>query len=140
MPVLLEGWGGERALRARVRVVEPLAFTKVSALGVEEQRVNVIADFVDPPGALGDAFRVEARVVLWSGEDILKVPVSALFRRGESWNVFVVEGGRARRREVEIGHRGTLDVEIAKGLNVGEPVIRHPSNDIDEGRRVRVVR
>jgi HlyD family secretion protein len=140
MPVLLEGWGGERALRARVRVVEPLAFTKVSALGVEEQRVNVIADFVDPPGALGDAFRVEARVVLWSGEDILKVPVSALFRRGESWNVFVVERGRARRREVEIGHRSALEVEIAKGLNVGEQVIRHPSNDIDEGRRVRVAR
>ena len=140
MPVLLEGWGGERPLRARVRVVEPLAFTKVSALGVEEQRVNVIADFVDPPGTLGDAFRVEARVVLWSGEDILKVPVSALFRRGESWNAFVVEGGRARRREVEIGHRGALEVEIAKGLNVGEQVIRHPSNDIDEGRRVRVAR
>jgi HlyD family secretion protein len=140
MPVLLEGWGGDRPLRARVRVVEPLAFTKVSALGVEEQRVNVVADFVDPPGALGDAFRVEARVVLWSGEDILKVPVSALFRRSESWNVFVVERGRARRRDVEIGHRGALEVEIAKGLNVGERVIRHPSNDIDEGRRVRVVR
>ena len=140
MPVLLEGWGGERPLRARVRIVEPLAFTKVSALGVEEQRVNVIADFVDPPGTLGDAFRVEARVVLWSGENVLKVPVSALFRRGESWNVFVVEGGRARRREVEVGHRGALDVEIVKGLNVGEQVIRHPSNDIDEGRRVRVVK
>ena len=140
MPVLLEGWGGERPLRARVRIVEPLAFTKVSALGVEEQRVNVIADFVDPPGALGDAFRVEARVVLWSGENVLKVPVSALFRRGENWSVFVVEGGRARWREVEIGHRGALDVEIAKGLNAGEQVIRHPSNDIDEGRRVRVVK
>ena len=140
MPVLLEGWGGERPLRARVRLVEPLAFTKVSALGVEEQRVNVIADFVDPPGALGDAFRVEARVVLWSAENVLKVPVSALFRRGENWNVFVAEGGRARRREVEIGHRGALEVEIAKSLNVGEQVIRHPSNDIDDGRRVRVVR
>ena len=140
MPVLLEGWGGERPLRARVRVVEPLAFTKVSALGVEEQRVNVIADFVDPPGVLGDAFRVEARVVLWSGEDALKVPVSALFRRGETWNVFLVEGGRARRREVEIGHRGTLEVEIVKGLNAAEQVIRHPSNDIDDGRRVRVAR
>jgi len=139
MPVLLEGWGGDRPLRARVRIVEPLAFTKVSALGVEEQRVNVIADFVDPPGTLGDAFRVEARVVLWSGEDVLKVPVSALFRRAESWSVFVVEGGRARRREVEIGHRGALEVEITKGLNVGERVIRHPSNDIDEGRRVRAM-
>ena len=140
MPVLLEGWGGERSLRARVRLVEPLAFTKISALGVEEQRVNVIADFVDPPGTLGDAFRVEARVVLWSAQTVLKVPVSALFRRGEAWSVFAVEGGRARRREVEIGHRGALEVEIVKGVNSGEQVIRHPSNDIDEGRRVRVVR
>lgn len=140
LPVLLEGWGGPRPLRARVRTVEPLAFTKVSALGVEEQRVNVIADFVDPPGPLGDAFRVEARVVLWSGDDVVKVPVSALFRRGEHWNVFVVEAGRARRREVEIGHRGALEVEIVKGLSVAEPVIRHPSNDIDDGRRVRVPR
>ena len=79
-------------------------------------------------------------MVLWSGDDVLKVPVSALFRRGESWNVFVVEGGRARRREVEIGHRGALEVEIAKGLSVGEQVVRHPSNDVEEGRRVRVVR
>ena len=138
MPVLLEGWGGERPLRARVRLVEPLAFTKVSALGVEEQRVYVIADFVDPPGTLGDAFRVEARVVLWSAENVLKVPISALFRRGERWNVFVVEGRRARRREVEIGHRGALEVEILKGVNSGEQVIRHPSNDIEDGRRVRV--
>lgn len=140
MPVLLEGWGGERSLQARVRVVEPLAFTKVSALGVEEQRVNVIADFVDPPGPLGDAYRVEARVVLWSSGDVLKVPVSALFRRGENWNVFVIDGGRARRREVEIGHRGALEVEIVKGLSAGEQVVRHPSNDVGDGRRVRVVR
>lgn len=139
-PVLLEGWGGDRPLRARVRVVEPLAFTKVSALGVEEQRVNVIADFVDPPGPLGDAYRVEARVVLWSGDDVLKVPVSALFRRGETWNVFVLESARARRREVEIGHRGALEVEIVKGLSVGEQVVRHPSNDVEDGRRVRVTR
>ncbi len=139
-PVLLEGWSGDRPLRARVRVVEPLAFTKVSALGVEEQRVNVIADFVDPPGPLGDAYRVEARVVLWSGDDVLKVPVSALFRRGETWNVFVLESARARRREVEIGHRGALEVEIVKGLSVGEQVVRHPSNDVEDGRRVRVTR
>jgi HlyD family secretion protein len=140
MPVLLEGWGGDHPLRARVRVVEPLAFTKVSALGVEEQRVNVIADFVDPPGALGDAYRVEARVVLWSGKDVLKVPVSALFRRGEAWSVFVVEGGRARVRTVEIGHRGTLEVEIAKGLSAGERVVRHPSNDVADGGRVRMAK
>ena len=140
MPVLLEGWGGDHPLRARVRVVEPLAFTKVSALGVEEQRVNVIADFVDLPGPLGDAYRVEARVVLWSGEDVLKVPVSALFRRGEAWSVFVVEGGRARVRTVEIGHRGTLEVEIVKGLSAGERVVRHPSNDVVDGGRVRMAK
>jgi HlyD family secretion protein len=123
-----------------VRVVEPLAFTKVSALGVEEQRVNVIADFVDPPGPLGDAYRVEAHVVLWNGADVLKVPASALFRRGENWNVFVVDGSRARRREVTIGHRASLEVEVASGLSAGELVLRHPSNDIEEGRRVRVTK
>jgi len=140
MLVLLDGWGGDRPLQARVRVVEPLAFTKVSALGVEEQRVNVIADFVDPPGPLGDAYRVEAHVVLWTGADVLKVPVSALFRRGENWNVFVVDGSRARRREVEIGHRGSLEAEVVKGLGAGEKVLRHPSNDIEEGRWVRVAK
>jgi len=137
MAVLLEGWGGDHPVHARVRNVEPLAFTKVSALGVEEQRVNVIADFVDPPGPLGDAYRVEARVVLWSGNDVLKVPVSALFRRGETWNVFVIDGGRARLREVEVGHRGALEVEIIKGLSVGERIVRHPSNDVEDRRRVR---
>jgi HlyD family secretion protein len=138
MMVHLEGWGGDRVLRAKVRRVEPLAFTKVSALGVEEQRVNVIADFVDPPGPLGDAFRVEARVVLWSGEDVLKAPASALFRRGEGWSVFVVEGGRARRRDVAIDHRSALEAEITDGLRAGERVIRHPANDVEDGRRVRV--
>jgi HlyD family secretion protein len=138
MMVHLEGWGGDRVLRAKVRRVEPLAFTKVSALGVEEQRVNVIADFVDPPGPLGDAFRVEARVVLWSREDVLKAPASALFRRGEGWSVFVVEGGRARRRDVAIDHRSALEAEITDGLRAGERVIRHPANDVEDGRRVRV--
>jgi HlyD family secretion protein len=138
MPVRLEGWGGAGALAAKVRVVEPLAFTKVSALGVEEQRVNVIADFVDPPGPLGDAFRVEARVVLWRGEDVLKLPVSALFRRGERWSVFVAEGGRARVRDVAIGQRGTLEAEVTGGLKEGERVVRHPSNELGDGARVRV--
>jgi HlyD family secretion protein len=138
MSVVLEGWGGTRPLHAVVRVVEPMAFTKVSALGVEEQRVNVIADFVDPPGPLGDAYRVEARVVLWSSDDVLKVPSSSLFRRGEGWSVFVVRDGRAYRIDVEVGHRGTLEAEILGGLSAGERVIRHPSNDVDDGTRVRV--
>lgn len=138
MAVELTGWGGDRILQARVRAVEPLAFTKVSALGVDEQRVNVIADFVDPPAPLGDAFRVEARIIVWRGDDVLKAPASALFRRGDAWSVFVVEGGRARRRDVTAGHRNALEVEILAGLEPGARVIRHPANDVEDGGRVRV--
>jgi HlyD family secretion protein len=138
MPVVLEGWGGDRPLQARVRVVEPYAFTKVSALGVDEQRVNVVADFVDPPGLVGDGYRVDARIVLWNGDDVLKVPASALFRHGEGWSAFVVESGRARRRAVAVGHRGALEIEVAAGLGEGEVVVRHPSNDVDDGVRVRI--
>ncbi len=138
MPVLLERWGGQQPLRAEVRVVEPMAFTKVSALGVEEQRVNVIADFVDPSLGLGDAYRVDAKIVLWSNDSVLQVPGSALFRRGESWNVFVIDGSRASRREVTIGHRSARDVEILAGLEEGEQVVRHPSNDVDDGKRVQI--
>jgi HlyD family secretion protein len=137
MAVLLEGWGEERTLRARVRVVEPFAFTKVSALGVEEQRVNVIADFVDPPGRLADAYRVDARIVVWSSPDVLTVPLSAVFRRDDGMSVFVVERGRARRRPVTVGHRGLSAVEILDGVQAGETVIRHPPNDVDDGVRVR---
>ena len=136
MDVLLDNWGGEHPLRARVRLVEPYAFTKVSALGVEEQRVNVVIDFVDDPGPLGDAYRVEVRIVLWSADDVLKVPASAVFRRGEGWGVFVFEGGRARLREVRVGHRGTLEVEIVSGVAAKERLLRHPSNDIRDGVRV----
>jgi HlyD family secretion protein len=136
MPMLLESWGGEQILLAKVRLVEPSAFTKVSALGVEEQRVNIIADFVDPPGPLGDGYRVEGRIVVWESDDVLKVPASSLFRQGSAWNLFVVEGGRARRREVEVGHRNALEAEILRGIDAGTEVIRHPSNEIDEGARV----
>jgi HlyD family secretion protein len=138
MPVLLEGWGGDQPLRARVRVVEPYGFTKVSALGVEEQRVNVIADFVDATESLGDGYRVEAKIVIWSRDKVLKVPVSALFRQGEEWAVFVVEGGRAKRRNIQLGHRGALEAEVTQGLTPGEIVIRHPSNDLTDGARVKV--
>jgi HlyD family secretion protein len=138
MPVLLEAWGGDQPLRARVRVVEPYGFTKVSALGVEEQRVNVIADFVDATQSLGDGYRVEAKIVIWSSDKVLKVPVSALFRQGEEWAVFVVEGGRAKRRKIEVGRRGSLEAEVTQGLTAGETVIRHPSNDLTDGARVKV--
>jgi HlyD family secretion protein len=136
-PVILEGWGGDQALRARVRRVEPSGFTKVSALGVEEQRVNVISDFVDPPGSLGDGYRVQTRIVIWSTEDCLKVPLSAIFREGANWSVFVVEGGRARKRTIEIGHRTETEVEILQGLSEHEAVILHPSNQVRDGLRVR---
>lgn len=139
MAVLLTGWGGEQPLRARVRRVEPYGFTKVSALGVEEQRVNVIADFVDPPGALGDGFRVDAKIVLWESDDVLRVPSSAPFRYGDGWSVFVVEDGRARRRTVSLGQRGALEVEVKDGLAPGEVVIRQPPNEVDEGARVRAL-
>ena len=133
----LEGWGGDHPLLAKVRLVEPSGFTKISALGVEEKRVNVIADFVDPPDGLGDGFRVETRIVTWSAEDVLKIPGSATFRDGSGWSVFVVENGRARPRAVQIGHRNQTDTEILGGLNAGEEVILHPSNQLREGVRVR---
>ncbi len=136
MPVLLENWGGGRSLRAQVRTVEPAAFTKISALGVEEQRVNVVADFLDTPEALGDAYRVEARIVIWEGSNVMKAPTSALFRRGQQWHVFVIESGRARFREVTVGHLNALEAEILNGLSEHERVIRHPSNQIEEGTRV----
>lgn len=129
------GWGGDEPLRARVRLVEPSAFTKVSALGVEEQRVNVVADFVDSAASLGDGYRVEARFVIWEG-DVLKVPAGALFRRGENWSVFRIEGGRAACREVETGERNESEVEIKGGLSEGDEVVVHPSNDIEDGARV----
>jgi HlyD family secretion protein len=136
MLMLLEGWGGPKALRAQVRTVEPFAFTKVSALGVEEQRANIVADFVDPPGPLGDGYRVEARIVVWSGENVLKVPASALFRQGDKWAVFVAENGRARLRLVGVGQRSALEAQILNGLRAGEQVVRHPSNTIEDGTRV----
>jgi HlyD family secretion protein len=135
--VLLEGWGGDHPIRARVRLVEPSGFTKVSALGVEEQRVNVISDFVDPPGPLGDGYRVECRIVIWSGENVLQVPVGALFRRGKSWAVFRLEYGRARVSDIEIGHRNETEAEVLGGLAQNDVVILHPSNQILDGVRVR---
>jgi len=135
--VLLDEWGGPQPLRGRVRVVEPYAFTKISALGIEEQRVNIIVDFVDPPGPLGDGYRVLAKIITWSGAEVLKIPISALFRQGESWCTFVVEQGRAVRRSVTVGHRNQLEAEILSGLKKGETVVLHPSNQLDNGMRVR---
>jgi HlyD family secretion protein len=135
--LLVEDWGGEQPLRAAVRHVEPSGFTKISALGVEEQRVNVIADFMDVPSGLGDGFRIEARIVVWRADDVLRVPTSALYRYGEGWAVFVVDGNVARRREVEVGARGPFEAELLAGLEPGERVVLHPSDRLADGVRIR---
>lgn len=133
----LEGWGGQHPLRAKVRLVEPAGFTKISALGVEEKRVNVIADFVDPPDGLADGYRVETRIVTWESPDVLKIPGSATFRDKDGWSVFVIEKARARKRSVQVGHRNQTEVEILIGIRDGEEVILHPSNQLREDVRVR---
>ncbi len=138
-PVLIEQWGGDRTLRGKVRRVEPSGFMKVSALGVEEQRVNVIVDLEDPLEAwkaLGDGYRVEVRIVIWEAPDVVKVPTTSLFRRGEEWAVFVVEGGRARLRPVTIGRRNGLEAEVTSGVAAGARVIVHPSDRVQDGVRV----
>jgi HlyD family secretion protein len=136
-PMWVDEWGGARSLRAAVRRVEPSGFTKISALGVEEQRVNVIADFVDAPDGLGDAYRIEARIVVWHADDVLRVPASALFRHAEGWAVFVADAGVARRREVQIGARGPFQAEVAGGLEDGDRVVLHPSDRLHDGARIR---
>ncbi|MFT3771463.1 MAG: efflux RND transporter periplasmic adaptor subunit [Minicystis sp.] len=138
----IEHWGGEKRLDARVRLVEPSGFTKVSALGIEEQRVNVIADFSGDPAeraALGDGYRVHARVVVWQKADAIRVPLSALFRDGDRWAVFVVSGDRAQKRAVEIGHRGDREAEVLSGLAEGDQVVVHPGDRLTDGARVKRV-
>ena len=137
-PVIFERWGGE-PLHGRVRTVEPVGFTKISALGVEEQRVLVIADLTSPREQwqrLGDGYRVEASFILWAADDVLQVPTSALFRHQGGWAVFVVGDGRALRRAVELGRRSGLRAQIVAGLEPGDRVIVHPDDRIADGVRV----
>lgn len=137
MPAVLEGWGGDKPLDARVRLIEPYAFTKVSALGVEEKRTRVILDLIEPPAALGDGYRVTGRITIWSAPRVLKVPIASLFRCGTQWCVFVVDHDeRADRREVQIAHRNSFEAEVVSGLKEGERVVRHPPNELDDGSRV----
>jgi HlyD family secretion protein len=137
---LLDQWGGDRVLKGRVRLVEPYAYTKVSALGIEEKRVNVIIDPAEDLGPLGDGYRVEARIVIWSADEVLKIPASALFRTGEAWSVFVVEGGRAVRREVKVGHRSPDEAEILAGLEAGTELVRYPPSELESGARIAIRR
>ena len=136
----LEQWGGDEPLKAVVRLVEPSAFTKISALGVEEQRVNVILDLLAPPErrqSLGDGFRVEARIVLWEERDVLQTPTGSLFRHGDDWAVFIVADGVARQRTVQLGRRNSLAAQVLNGLQPGELVILHPSDQVRDGIAVQ---
>jgi HlyD family secretion protein len=140
--VELEQWGGGEPLRAKVRLVEPAAFTKVSALGVEEQRVNVIADLLTAPDQrrnIGDNFRVEAKIIVWEARDALKVPAGALFRRGEQWAAFVVAEGRARLRIAKIGRSSGTETQVLEGLKEGEEVIVYPGSRVRDGQRVKPI-
>ena len=139
MTVMFDRWGGEQPLAGIVRTVEPVAFTKVSALGVEEQRVLIISDFTSPAEqwqSLGDGYRVEARFILWHEDNVLQVPASSLFRFNNGWAVFVVDANRASRRPVKVGQRNGLIAQILEGIKPGELVINHPSDEVEDGVNV----
>jgi HlyD family secretion protein len=134
--VTIERWGGDRPLAAHVHRVEPSAFTRLSALGVEEQRVNVIIDLDDPPAewaALGDGYRVEVAITVWAADDVLSVPVSAVFRHGDAWAVYVDQGGVAKLTPVEVGRRNQDRAQIVSGLDAGARVVVHPSDRVTDG-------
>jgi HlyD family secretion protein len=138
-PVRILRWGGAEVLNGRVRRVEPFGRTKVSSLGIEEQRVDVIVEFVDPSdrwARLGHGYRVDVEIVLWQGADILQVPVGAMFRDGESWAVFRVGRGRAELRRIEVGRLNDRHAEILAGLAEGDEVILHPSDRVGPGTLV----
>jgi HlyD family secretion protein len=138
----LEQWGSGAPLAARVRLVEPAAFLKISALGVEEQRVNVVVDLLTPYEQrrnLGDNFRVEARIVVWEADQALKAPAGALFRRGQNWAAFVLAGGRAELRRVQVGRTSGSEMQILDGLKAGEEVILYPGDRVHERQRVKPI-
>ncbi|MBL9019820.1 MAG: HlyD family efflux transporter periplasmic adaptor subunit [Myxococcales bacterium] len=130
------GWGGDRELLGTVRRVEPSAFTRISALGVEEQRVKVIVTLDQAPPTLGDGFRVNARIVTWHADDVLVVPASAVFRDRERWAVYVVDDDKARLVPIELGHRGRLFVEVRSGVTAGMQLVLHPSDRVRDGASV----
>ena len=137
MPVVLDGWGGDAPVAGWVRLIEPAATTRVSALGIEEQRVNVLVDIPAAPAALGDGYHVDAHIVVWERPSVLTVPASALVRAPQGWAVYAIDAGRARLRPVAIGQLGGAAAEVLGGLAVGQRVILFPSDAIREGVRVR---
>ena len=141
MRVEFHRWGGDTPLQGRVRNVEPVGFTKISALGVEEQRVLVISDITSDTAEwqdLGDGYRVEAEIILWESAEVLQIPASALFRFNGGWALFVMEDGKAVRRVVKVGKRNGLSAQILEGIADGEQVITHPDNMIDDGVTVKL--
>ena len=138
--VLFKRWGNDEPLTGKVRLIEPAGFTKISSLGVEEQRVLVLADITSSPeqwNVLGDGFRMEAHFIIWEEENILQIPASALFRSGKDWAVFAAESGRARKRVIEIGQRNGLAAQIVSGLKENEKVIAYPDDTISEGTKIK---
>ena len=138
--VTVDNWGDGENLTGRVRIVEPAAFTRVSALGVEEQRVNVIIDLPRLPAVLSDGYRVEARIAVWEAADVTIVPISALFRHDQDWAVFVVRSGRAELARVEVGEQSASGAQVLDGLRAGDAVVLFPSDQIKTGRRVTPAR
>lgn len=141
MRVIIERWGGGDDLEGEVRRVEPSGFTRVSALGVDEQRVPVQVRITSPREVwdhLGDGYRIEARFILWEGDEVVHVPTSALFRVDDRWSVFVVEDGRAVQREVSIGRRSGLRTQVVDGVREGEVIVTHPGDRVGDGVRVEV--
>jgi len=139
MRVMFERWGGAEALAGVVRLIEPTGFTKVSALGVEEQRVWVIVAFTSPPSQwqrLGDGYRVEASFIVWEADDVLQIPASALFRDGSAWAAFIAEQGKAVKRRIEVGQRNGLSAQVLSGIREGEQVIAHPDDRLRDGASV----
>ena len=139
--VAIEHWGGPGVLSGRVRRIEPAAFTKISTLGVEEQRVNVLIDVLSPReqwAGLGDGYQVDTRITVFTRDEIEIVPAGALFRRGDSWSVYVVEDGRAQLRAVDLVRRSGRSAAVSKGVARGDMVIVYPSDQISPGVRVSV--
>ncbi|MGA0845892.1 MAG: efflux RND transporter periplasmic adaptor subunit, partial [Luteolibacter sp.] len=139
--VEIHQWGGDESLKARVRRIEPAAFTKISALGVEEQRVIVLCDLVGPPGEtmrLGDRFRVETQIAIWHDEDVLQAPAGALFRRNNRWHSFVHRGKRAILVEIEAGSSNGRFTQVISGLVQGDQVLLHPPDTVVDGTRITI--
>jgi HlyD family secretion protein len=137
--VIIENWGGGVPLEGRVRTVEPFGYTKISALGIEEQRVNIVVDLISPAdewAKLAHGYQVDVRIVISEMEDATLLPLLALFRSGDAWAVFVAREGRAALRHVKLGQQDGLQAEVLEGLDVGERVVLHPSNRVQDGVRI----